>query len=121
MTSNESLPAPNTQKPVKLVIRGSHIPSFKNRKRVSKNGGVFTDEKVKERMDAIIQSFVSQLLCETATIERVTPMDNSRLSLMLLLLPGDDSKKWIPEIHIYSEKVKIGEEGAEIIIEKILP
>lgn len=119
MISKDFLPGQNTPKAVKLVIKGSHIPSFKNRKRVSKSGGVFTDEKVKERMDAIIQSFVSQLLCETATIERGTQMDSSRLSLMLSLLPGDDSKKWIPEIHIYSRKVEIGEEGAEIIIERI--
>lgn len=119
MTCNECSLAPPTPRAVKLVIKGSHIPSFKNRKRVAKGGGIFTEKKVKDRMDAIIQSFVSQLLCETATIERAMPMDSSRLSSMLSSLPADDSKKWIPEIHIYSEQVEAGNEGAEIVIEII--
>lgn len=101
------------------VKQQGHVPSFKNKKRVTKKFGLITHPKIKRWMEQCIQSFESQLFIESRTIAGVILTGPPPLSLIASSLPLDDSRQWIPELHIYCEEVKPGEEGATIIIEKI--
>tara|TARA_R110000868_G_scaffold148404_3_gene370345 strand:- start:195 stop:533 length:339 start_codon:yes stop_codon:yes gene_type:complete len=101
-----------------------HVPSFKNNKRaiLDRNTGkmrTLTDPKTKKWMNDCIHGFGLQLnllfqinAAETATEQLV-------LSSIASLLPLDDSRHWIPELHIYCEDVDKGIEGATITIEEI--
>lgn len=100
---------------VKLSVKGKHIPSFKNRKRLMR-GRIVTDPKVQQQMEAIIQSFVSQLLCCTRTIGEETLMEQSPLCSIVSLLPEDDSRQWIPEQSAKAIDCDKGGEGAIVEI-----
>jgi hypothetical protein len=104
--------------PVKLVIRGRHIPSFKNAKRIV-GEKLITNPEIKARKKAIEEDFVWQLLSDIRIGVLATQMGLSRRSLIALLLPEDDCWTVIPEITIKCELVEEGEEGCEVIIQKI--
>jgi hypothetical protein len=103
---------------VKLVIRGRHIPSFKNAKRIV-GEKLITDPEIKARKKAIEEDFVWQLLSDIRIGVLATQMGLSRRSLIALLLPEDDCWTVIPEITIKCELVEDGEEGCEVVIQKI--
>jgi hypothetical protein len=111
-------------KPLVLVIKGMHVPSFKNCKRAildRKNGKMrtLTDPKTRRQMDAIIQSFVSQSISDIQTRSAETLTGPFLQSSIVSLLPQNDSRQWIPEHHVSTQDVDKGNEGAEIIIERI--
>jgi len=110
---------------ITLAVRHQgHVPSFKNAKRVvlnsqTKKPFLATRKDVKEWMNRCIQSFESQLFCDTLTTADATLMGPRLPSLTALLLPLDDSRQWVPELTVRSVDVDAGDEGAEIIIETI--
>lgn len=112
---------------LRLLVEGvGHIVSFKNSKQITRFGkgenarhGLITSKPKKKQMDAIIQSFVSQLTCWFQTNEIEMETAQHQLSLIASYLPLDDSLKWIPEICVCSRRVSKGNEGAEITIERI--
>lgn len=109
---------------IELEVRGlGHCPSFKNNKRTIKlkNGSTMpvTDRRTKAWMQRCTESFVSQLLCATRTTDDGTLTETQPRSQIVSLLPLDDSRQWISELHITAEEVAPGEEGAVIVIEKI--
>lgn len=109
----------------KLVLKVTgNIPSFKNRKRAIQDRSTgkmrtLTEPETKKRMEQIIKSFVYQLCCITQIPGDGILTEQQARSLIVLLLPEDDSWKHIPELHIFSEMVEPGNEGAEITIEKL--
>ena len=110
---------------IALAVKNQgHVPSFKTAKQaaIHRDTGkpfVRTPDKVKAWMLRCIQSFESQLFFDTQTTGPETPTAPNQPSWIVSLLPHDDSWQWIPEQHIYCEKVEKGKEGAIIIIEKI--
>jgi hypothetical protein len=121
MTSKKSSQNLDTASPpqsVKLVIRGVHIPSFKNAKRIV-GKKLITDPEIKARKKAIEEDFVWQLLSSIQIAALATQMGLSRRSLIASLLPEDDCWTIIPEITVKCVLVEESEEGCEIVIEKI--
>lgn len=110
---------------VKLVISGvGHIPTFKNGKRVRvdwENAKVhqFTRKDIASTMDAIIQSIASQLYSASPTNEYGMATVPLLRSWIVSSLPLDDCTKWVRHESFDVQDVAPGEEGADIIIEKI--
>lgn len=110
--------------PVTLRIRGcGNIGGFKNSKNIIRNRRtkklmVVSDTGLKKRMDRIIQSFVSQLRCASATGAGATPT-GVRPRFSTRSLPHDDCWTAIPELVVTCELVAPGEEGADITIEQL--
>jgi len=74
---------------------------------------------VKRWMQECIRSFVSQLISGEATRDGAMLMEPCQPSLIALSLPEDDSMNWVPEIRVYVTECEKGNEGSEIIIERI--
>jgi len=100
------------------VKNQGHVPSFKNKKRIMRNHLV-TEPKTKRWMQGCIDSFESQLFIASRITGGETLTVPPPRSLIVSSLPLDDSRQWIPAIHIYCLPCKKGEEGATIIIEEI--
>lgn len=66
-----------------------------------------------------IQSFESQLLFARQILELETIPGQPKLSSIASLLPLDDSRQWLPEIVILDKQVEPGQEGADILIERL--
>ena len=106
------------------VKQQGHVPSFKTQKRAAINrqtgqAMIVTGRKEKEWMQRCIQSFESQLFCACQTIGPVTPTAPPLHCSIASSLPLDDSRQWLPELHVYVQEVRKDEEGATIIIEEI--
>lgn len=105
--------------PIRLSIRGLlHCPSYKNSKMLAR-GRLITDPKKQKWMDRCVLSFEFQLRSEFQTRGIEITTGPSALSLIASLLPLDDSRKWIPEHSASTLPVCKGEEGADILIERI--
>lgn len=113
---------------VKLVLKGITIPSFKNNKMViakSPSGKpldrplLITKPEFQKVMEQIMASFESQLLSAFQTADGQTLAASSTRSLIALSVPDDDCWSRIPEIHVRAEYCQPGEEGAEILIERL--
>lgn len=109
---------------VLLLIRGcGHIPSFKNKKRMGKSSSgqpvLYTRSDVKRLMDSIILSLESQLRSACRTSALVTSMGQPALSWIVSSLPLDDSWQFIPELVVRVEQVERGQEGADIVVERL--
>jgi len=106
-----------------LQIRGlSEVPSFKNQKQIVKMGGkvaLITKPERRKWMDRAALSIAFQLSSELATRGIGTSTAPPPLSLIASLMPLDDSRKWIPELCVSTLLVSKGEEGADIVIERI--
>lgn len=105
--------SPATQ-PLRLSIRGL-VPSFKNNKRVTSEGGLRTDKKTKARMKEIEADFLSQLQ-SAYQIACKTPMGSCPLSWIALSVPADDSLKFIQKESITADLCLPGEETTTIEI-----
>ena len=123
--------------PVHLKVRGvENVASFKNSKEIiqlpikgtpkcgqcGKRPGrpmLITKPERKKQMAAITESFVSQLQCELATRGIATLTGRSLLCSIASWVPLDDSRKWIVEINVSSLPVAKGDEGADIVIDRI--
>lgn len=103
----------------KLLVRGLSVPSFKNHKHSNRNGHVYTDPKVKARME----SLENAMLCELYSASQITGNEThsecwKRLRTALSGL-CDDSVREIPEGSWTVEHVPPNEEGVEIIITEL--
>ena len=108
----------DAMQPLKLVVKGFAIPSFKNSKMLTQ-GRIITKPEYQEIMERITQSFVSQLRSYSATIGDATAMDASQLCLTALLEHSkefDDSRQWLPEENVKAIVCDKGNEGAIIEI-----
>lgn len=70
-------------------------------------------------MDNAVQSFASQLSSEFRTRGIEITTAHSPLSQIASLVPLDDSRKWIPEHSVSTQIVSTGNEGCDIVIERI--
>jgi hypothetical protein len=118
--SSSTRPLPGS---IHLSIQGlGHVPSFKNQKSIyrKKDGTRFIATKADRKawMESAIQSIQSQLLSEFQTTTGETLTAHSLRSWIASCVPLDDSWQWVPEIHVKVERVKKGDEGAEITIIK---
>lgn len=105
---------------VKLEIKlGENLCSFKNHKRVTANGGLMTDRKVKARMDRLEDAIASSLHFGCPTGDAATDLALRRRRQTLLSGLCDDSLNQIPEFAFAVEYVPKGEEGVVIEIEEI--
>ncbi len=118
LTSPASLPNPATGSPVRLLVRGlGPLFNFKNSKFLAR-GRMMTDPDLKRRMEAITQSFASQLRSHFQIADGATLTD-AQLRCLTLSLPHDDCWTAVPELVVSAKLVAEGEEGAEILIERI--
>lgn len=80
---------------------------------------LITKPEYRKWMDRAIRSFEFQLRSALATRETGTSTGPLPLSSIALWLPLDDSRKWIPEISVSTLLCSKGDEGADIVIERI--
>lgn len=100
---------------ITLSVKGlSHVPSFKNKKRIF-GKRLVTKPEVKQWMDRCIRDLSFQLHSICQTTEGGTSMEQLR-RFLTASCPADDCWQVIPELHISVGKVKRGEEGAVIEI-----
>jgi hypothetical protein len=126
------MPAPISSRSIVLNVRGISIPAFKNRKRAIKDKRTgklrtLTDPKIRQRLNQItaqlrseiILAIGSELLSDLATTGNATWTGQQLQSWIATKLPLRDSRQWMRSIHIESADCDKGQEGAEIIIEKL--
>lgn len=122
------MPVPASSRPIILRLFDlGHVPgNFKNRKRaiLDKRTGkmrTLTDPKIKKWMDKAARSIESQLrfMCQTGVNGTVT--DQQLRSWTQSSVPLEDSLTWIELGYVRGQRVKKGEEGATILIERIVP
>lgn len=122
---------------IRLEIRGvDNIASFKNQKQIitlpikgsskcrtcGKRPGrpmLITKPERQQQMKSITESFVSQLYSALATNGLAITMAPIPLCKIASFLPLDDCRQWIPEHCVSTLLVAKGEEGADIVIERI--
>lgn len=110
---------------IRLTIRGlGNVPSFKNTKSIYRNhktGRPFiaTKKEYKETMQQIIRSIESQLCSAFQTSTAAMPTAPSLAFWIASSLPLDDSRQWIPAISALAVKVEPGDEGCDILIERL--
>lgn len=93
------------------------VPSFKNNKMLTR-GKLITDPKKQQWMERAIHALEFQFISLCPTTDAVTLMAWLRQSLTALL-PPDDAWQFVPEIHLSIERVKKGQEGCRIHIERL--
>lgn len=118
------MPAPASSKSIVLEIKGLTIPAFKNRKRAIRDRRTgkqrtLTEPRVKEQMERIILAIGFQLLSVIPTTAGETLTAQQARSWIASSLPSDDSRQIISQIFITALDCDKGEEGAQIIIEKM--
>lgn len=108
--------------------RNFHVPSFKNAKTwlmKLPNGKplekpiLITVPEFQRYMEKVVASLESQLLCYSPTGPGGTPLEPSKLFAIAWSLPADDSCSDLPEGAWKVRYVNPGEEGAEILIERL--
>jgi len=105
--------------PIKLDVRGiGDVPSFKNNKMIAR-GRLITNPKRQKWMEHCIQLIESQLNYAMQTSAGETLTGQQALCWIAQSLPCDDSRSFIPELHITAVDCTKGEEGATITIERI--
>ena len=108
-----------------LVIQGlGHCPSFKNSKMICQPRGrsramLITDPKKRKWMDKATLLIESQLRSWLATTGTGTSTDAQARSKIVSSLPLDDSLRWIGSLSVTWRRVRKGEEGAEILVERM--
>lgn len=117
-------PASPSSNAISLSLRGTHVRSFKNRKRVvpGKNGRapwIATRKDVKKWMTTTTESFASQLRFAARTALGETSTAAEQRSWIASRAPWDDARQVIVELVIVNEDVPKGEEGCDIIVEAV--
>jgi hypothetical protein len=110
--------------PLVLKIRGcGNVVSFKNTKKIVRIKGrpsLVTDPRKQKLMDSYIRALECALSSEFQTSETGTRMGCSAASWIRSSVPADDSWKHIPKSDGWEcLTVQPGEEGADIIIERL--
>lgn len=100
------------------VNRLGHVPSFKNNKMLAR-GRLITDPKKQEWMEQCIRSIESQLRSVYQTIDTGTLTGLSLPCWIASSLPHDDSVQWISSLRVEVVTVEAGQEGAEIVVERV--
>lgn len=109
---------------LKLSIRGlGPVPSLKNAKRVifDKAKGhmrPLTEPRVRKWMDKATRALRLQLISAFQQIESPTWTGDFRQFLMFYV-PADDRRQIITDLEIHNVQVEPGEEGADILIERL--
>lgn len=103
---------------IQLVIKGLHVPSFKNRKMIARRR-LITAPREQRLMEVIVENLRSQLLSLLATNETEMQTGCIPLSRIACSVPCDDCLEWIPEHCVRLRRVSKGSEGAEIVIERL--
>jgi hypothetical protein len=117
-------PSSSQNQAITLTIQGcENVVSFKNSKLICAPKGrrpmLITDPKKQKKMDRYIGLIESQLHSLYQTSETGMATGCSLASWIQSCVPLDDSRKWIPELHVYFKEVPKGDEGAVILIEKL--
>lgn len=115
ISSPETSASPNS---IRLVVKGFHVPSFKNSKMLTR-GRLITKPEYQQLMKQITQAFECQLRSWFQTNGIETGTGRTALLRIASLLPLDDSLKWIAEHCVKWQRVSKGNEGAELKVEKI--
>jgi hypothetical protein len=111
-------PLPGSE--ILISLRGiGHPPSFKNKKMLTR-GKLITDPKKQQWMRAVKHSIESQLLSVFATKGIATGTAHTQPCKIASLVPLDDCLQWIPSHSVHTLWVSKGDEGADILIERIL-
>lgn len=109
--------------PIFIALRGlEEVPSFKNSKQIVRIKGrpmLITKPERQKWMERATLAIESQLRSELRTRGIEITTGPSALSLIVSLLPPDDSHQWISEHSVKSLEVSKGEAGADILIERI--
>ena len=117
-SQNLATPLPAPSGAVVLRIRGlGPLFNFKNSKVLTRRG-VMTDPGLKKRMDAITQSFASQLRSHFRIGVGATLTD-AQLQSLTLSLPHDDCWTAVPELVVSARLVGKGDDGAVVTIERL--
>lgn len=130
MNSANSSPTPATislpaTPPIRLRVRGlGNVIPFKNRKRAvvakdKQSAFLVTESHVQKQMQAITDGFVSQLVSALQTVSGGTWTAAQQRSWIVSSLPADDCWSCIPRQVINGDLVPLGEEGADLLIERI--
>ena len=82
-------------------------------------GRLITSPVKQKQMDQYIHAIESQLLSAFRTTDGEMQMGHSLASWIASCVPLDDSIQWVPEISVKAVSVAKGEEGADILIEKL--
>lgn len=112
---------------MKLELRISGIgppPSFKNSKKIVRNRKtgrlrLITKPEYAAWMKEATRAFESQLSSAFRTTGAATSTAPWPPSSIVSLAPLDDSRQWIPEIHVRVEIVPKGAEGAILLLESL--
>lgn len=99
-----------------LEVCGHQIPSFKNRKHSGKNGFVYTEPQIKQRMAQIENAMLSALFSECQIIANETHSECWKRLRIALSGLSDDSILEIPEGSWAIERCEKGSEGIRIEI-----
>jgi len=104
---------------IKLVVLGiGNVPSFKNSKMIAR-GRLITDPK-KQRWMAVAAVVLESRLRSFFRIRGTEiQTEPQALSWIASWIPLDDSVEWIGELCVNWRRVKKGEEGFEMTIEKL--
>ena len=94
------------------------VPSFKNSKMIAR-GRLITDPRKQRWMDQASALFESQLRSFIRAKGIPTLTGEPLLASIASSVPLDDSRAWIAELSVNWRHVSKGQEGAEILIEKI--
>lgn len=104
---------------IRLEIRQlGHVPSMKNNKMLTR-GRLITNPQRQRWMDLATQSIESQLFSAIRINGEETLTGQELRSLIAWSKQFDDARTWVPSLHIESSDCDKGEEGAEIIIERL--
>lgn len=118
LKSPTNLATPNS---IHIQIQGlGHCPSFKNSKLLLWNQRrAITKPEYQKWMQAAIRLIESQLLSALATRGIEITTGPLAPSLIASYLPLDDSRKWIPSHSVSTQLVSKGNEGADLVIERL--
>lgn len=101
-----------------LTIRNlGPLFNFKNSKMRTRNG-LITDPALKKRMDAITQSFVSQLRSHLG-IEFGAMLTDAHRQCLIHSLPHDDCWTAVPELVVSASLAEQSEVGCVVTIERL--
>jgi hypothetical protein len=100
----------------RILVKGMHIPSFKNHKHSNRQGRVYTDPRVKKLMSRLESSILSVLYSESRISANETDSECWKRLRTALSGLSDDSLREIPECSFTTKRVTRGEEGVDIYI-----
>lgn len=103
---------------VLLQTRGSHVPSFKNSKLLTK-GRLITNPRNQKWMEECIQVFSSQLICSCPMSENETVTAQKLRSWIASSTPENDSCRYLIACSWRFTKVSKGQEGVNVRIEQL--